>query len=142
MGGDSISDSASALEETLHRPLKRRKRAATISQPASTENDLEAADEPGLPYSQSPSKNQGNEDPDETKAKKPKYRIHEPKLHNMPEDAFFTQPPSRSPSPYRIDKFRWQKPTPPAQSIFFSVKGETRRQSVSAHDAGGAPIGH
>ncbi|KAI4206619.1 MAG: hypothetical protein LQ346_001009 [Caloplaca aetnensis] len=144
MGGDSISDSASALEETLHRPLKRQKRAATISQQASTDNDLEAADEPGSPSSQSPSKNQENEDPDETKAKKPKYRIHEPKLHNMPEDAFFTQPPSRSPSPYRIDKFRWQKPKAPAQPKIFAIKDATRQQCVIAHAAGGlrSPIGN
>ncbi|KAL8783361.1 MAG: hypothetical protein Q9213_004680 [Squamulea squamosa] len=59
----------------------------------------------------SPTRNKENEDPDETKAKKPKYRIHVPTDPRMPEDAFFTQPPPRSPSPYRIDKFCWQKPT-------------------------------
>ncbi|KAL8765993.1 MAG: hypothetical protein Q9209_007082 [Squamulea sp. 1 TL-2023] len=58
----------------------------------------------------SPTRDKENEDPEETKAKKPKYRIHVPTNPRMPEDAFFTQPPSRSPSPYRIDKFCWQKP--------------------------------
>ncbi|KAL8909393.1 MAG: hypothetical protein Q9207_000228 [Kuettlingeria erythrocarpa] len=144
MGGDSISDSTSSSGEILHRPLKRRKRVAIISQQTSTDNDLEATDEPGSPSSQSASKNQEKEDPDEAKPKKPKYRIHEPKLHNMPEDAFFTQPPSRSPSPYRIDKFRWQKPKPPAQPTRLSLKDATRQQSVISYASGvlRSPIGN
>lgn len=41
---------------------------------------------------------------------KPKYKIHIPKNSELPKDAFYTQPPYRSSSPYRIDHFHWQKP--------------------------------
>ncbi|KAL8736592.1 MAG: hypothetical protein Q9181_002339 [Wetmoreana brouardii] len=60
--------------------------------------------------SQSPRKDKENNNPDAPKTKKPKHWIHIPNHPSMPEDTFLTQPPSRSPSPYRIDKFCWQKP--------------------------------
>ena len=41
---------------------------------------------------------------------KSKYRIHIPRNGDLPKDAFFTQPPERSSSPYRIEPFYWQKP--------------------------------
>lgn len=41
---------------------------------------------------------------------KSKYRIHVPKNGELPLDIFQTQPSRRSVSPYRIDKFYWQKP--------------------------------
>lgn len=41
---------------------------------------------------------------------KSKYKIHIPKNSEIPKDAFYTQPPDRSSSPYRIDHFHWQKP--------------------------------
>jgi len=46
-----------------------------------------------------------------TPKKKPKskYRIHIPKRVEVPKDAFFTQPPPSSSSPYRIRGPRWQK---------------------------------
>lgn len=48
---------------------------------------------------------------DSPKAKsKSKYRIHIPKNPQVPSDGFYTQPPLRSSSPYRIGKFYWQKP--------------------------------
>lgn len=43
-----------------------------------------------------------------------KYKIHIPKNQELPRDAFFTQPPQRSSSPYRIDPFHWQKPRKPS----------------------------
>ena len=42
-----------------------------------------------------------------------KYKIHIPKDDVIPEDVFFTQPPQRSNSPYRIENFHWQKPEKP-----------------------------
>lgn len=50
---------------------------------------------------------------------KSKYKIHIPKNAVLPRDTFFTQPPHRSSSPYRIDDFHWRKPqaiTPPSPS--------------------------
>lgn len=41
---------------------------------------------------------------------KNKYRIHVPKNGELPRDDFYTQPPQRSSSPYRIEPFLWQKP--------------------------------
>ena len=41
---------------------------------------------------------------------KSKHKIHIPKNSEIPKDAFYTQPPRRSSSPYRIDDFHWQKP--------------------------------
>ncbi|KAI9875469.1 MAG: 3'-5' DNA helicase [Pleopsidium flavum] len=51
------------------------------------------------------------EDEIATPKKKPKskYRIHIPKQAEVPKDAFFTQPPPSSSSPYRIRGPRWQK---------------------------------
>lgn len=61
-------------------------------------------------------KSKQSEKPKETEApetKKSKYRIHIPKNSEIPKDAFYTQPPQRSSSPYRIDEFVWQKPKKP-----------------------------
>ena len=44
---------------------------------------------------------------------KSKYKIHNPKNPDLPKDVFFTQPPDRSSSPYRIDQFNWQKRNDP-----------------------------
>ncbi|KAL8919159.1 MAG: hypothetical protein Q9208_006919 [Pyrenodesmia sp. 3 TL-2023] len=129
MPEDSVPESGSDSGERPHRRPKRRKLSPTASPLGSTDNSAEAAEYYSSPAIQSPSKGKEKEDPDDTKAKKPKYRIHEPRNHTMPEDAFFTQPPSRSPSPYRIDKFRWQKPKPPAPPRVPSVKGRTQQSS-------------
>ena len=49
---------------------------------------------------------------------KPKcrHRIHIPKNGELPTDAFYTQPPQRCSSPYRIEEFHWQKTGKPRQS--------------------------
>ena len=39
-----------------------------------------------------------------------KYKIHIPQDDEVPQDVFFTQPPPRSNSPYRIEDFHWRKP--------------------------------
>lgn len=55
----------------------------------------------------------------ETPQEKPqsKYRIHVPKNGDLPKDAFYTQVPQRSSSPYRIEPFCWQKPTSAAPVV-------------------------
>lgn len=100
------------------RPLKRRKLNQRESRRASTHDDIKDDGASAISAHQSPNKDKDNDDPEEPKAKKPKYRIHIPNNASMPEDAFFTQPPSRSPSPYRIDRFCWQKPKrPPSATL-------------------------
>lgn len=48
---------------------------------------------------------------------KSRHKIHIPKNSDIPKDAFYTQPPQTSSSPYRIAQFNWRKPkrsdTPP-----------------------------
>ncbi|KAL8705345.1 MAG: hypothetical protein Q9201_001544 [Fulgogasparrea decipioides] len=90
-------------------PLKRRK--LTQDEISGTFADSQRdADSVNKSTRQPPRKDKENNDPDAPKTKKPKHRIHVPNNPSMPEDTFLTQPPSRSPSPYRIDKFCWQKP--------------------------------
>ncbi|KAI4121410.1 MAG: hypothetical protein LQ338_006380 [Usnochroma carphineum] len=122
MDGRLIADAESGSDERPHRPSKRRKVIATSSPEASGDGTAEHVDDHRSSSRESPNKDKANGDTDESKVKRPKYRIHEPRNHTMPEDAFFTQPPSRSPSPYRIDKFRWQKPRRPASPTIPSAK--------------------
>ncbi|KAL8885621.1 MAG: hypothetical protein Q9192_006615 [Flavoplaca navasiana] len=105
--------SESGSDDELIRPCKRQRRVQALSSPPiDDEDDLLRPDAPSV--LESPKANKENEDPETPKeAKKPKYRIHVPSNPAMPEDTFLTQPPSRSPSPYRIDKFRWRKPGRP-----------------------------
>ncbi|KAI4261242.1 MAG: hypothetical protein L6R42_003556 [Xanthoria sp. 1 TBL-2021] len=94
---------------------------------------------------ESPKANKENEDPETPKPKRPKYRIHVPTNPDMPEDTFLTQPPSRSPSPYRIDKFCWQKPgrptAPSSDSQHWQVAPASRR-SASEDAARQLPVLH
>ena len=63
------------------------------------------------------------------KKPKSKYKIHIPRNAELPRDAFFTQPPRRSSSPYRIDEFHWRKPhkQSPTQP---RAPGEMRSEAV------------
>ena len=78
------------------------------SQSTYTSDEL-ATSSPDVPYL----RNKEDEETDPPEAKKSKYRIHVPKNPELPKDAFYTQPPRRSSSPYRIDGFIWQKPKKP-----------------------------
>ena len=98
------------------RPVKRR-RLNHQSPPKSPDDAHSNEYSSSLSTTISPGKDKENDNPDEPKPKRSKYRIHEPSNPFVPEDTFFTQPPSRSPSPYRIDKFRWQKPRQPSPLI-------------------------
>ncbi|KAI4148518.1 MAG: hypothetical protein LQ341_001547 [Variospora aurantia] len=113
MEGDrsSGSEAGYSSEEVVHRRLKRRRCGASVTREAAANGDDDGGEPSSSSVHQSPGKDKENEDPE--KAKKPKYRIHEPKNSTMPLDTFLTQPPSRSPSPYRINKFCWQKPQRP-----------------------------
>ena len=106
---EAATMSESTSDEDPIRPSKRQRHNHIVS---SQPFDEPPSSPPAC--NQSPKANKENEDPETPKAKKPKYRIHVPTNPDMPEDTFLTQPPSRSPSPYRIDKFCWQKPDRPA----------------------------
>ena len=87
-------------------------------------------------------KTRGEETDENAEKPKSKYKIHNPKNSELPQDVFFTQPPDRSSSPYRIDQFNWQKRRPPSPTIAqeLSIKEgdlfqDTYIKSISDHDA-------
>ncbi|KAL8873694.1 MAG: hypothetical protein Q9174_000878 [Haloplaca sp. 1 TL-2023] len=114
METDLAADSEFDSMPRRGRPAKRRKLNGHSlgSSPSNTYTDGQG--DSSISTKGSPDKDKENDNPEEPKPKRSKYRIHEPSNPFVPEDAFFTQPPSRSPSPYRIDKFRWQKPRQPS----------------------------
>lgn len=73
------------------------------------------------------------------KKPKSKHKIHIPRNAELPRDAFFTQPPRRSSSPYRIDEFHWRKPhrRSPTQ---LTARGEVRRGDIHVAPAPPQPI--
>ncbi|KAL8627814.1 hypothetical protein Q9189_006496 [Teloschistes chrysophthalmus] len=104
------SNAGSESDVKPYRPLKRRRHNQEEPTPLTNSESSRDDDAEVRNTDQDPRQGKENDDPDAAKAKKPKYRIHIPTNTSMPEDTFLTQPPSRSPSPYRIDKFCWQKP--------------------------------
>ena len=93
-----------------HRPRKRRK----LSEESDEEADFSNNDEPFTSScTLEPNSHEQKDQDDEQAKSKSKYKIHIPKHAEIPTDAFFTQPPPRSTSPYRIDQFHWQKPSKP-----------------------------
>ncbi|KAL8949113.1 MAG: hypothetical protein Q9222_004756 [Ikaeria aurantiellina] len=100
----------SQSDEIVHRSRKRRK-VDNKTSPKLYGKDNVTGDDADTSSDGKPSpRDKENKNPESPKAKRSKYRIHIPNNASMPEDAFFTQPPLRSPSPYRIGKFCWQKP--------------------------------
>ncbi|KAI4241024.1 MAG: hypothetical protein L6R40_004772 [Gallowayella cf. fulva] len=110
MNGSQHSGSSSASDSGPTRPSKRPRLAFGDSSTPPSQAEPRYAPDDASSIVQSPERDQENDNPEASKAKRPKYRIHIPSNPRMPEVAFLTQPPSRSPSPYLIDKFYWQKP--------------------------------
>ncbi|KAL8677865.1 MAG: hypothetical protein Q9186_005751 [Xanthomendoza sp. 1 TL-2023] len=106
------------------KPSKRRRLRHDHPSPPS-QHDAQDTCNDSSSINQSPLKNKENDDPEASKAKKPKYRIHVPSNPRMPEDTFLTQLPSRSPSPHRINNsFRWQKPKVPNSPPLSAAKSQ------------------
>ena len=74
-----------------------------------------------------------NEDGDNVKPKS-RFKIHIPKNSELPGDTFFTQPPQRSSSPYRIDQFHWLKPPPPTTVRREHAKLQLSKMSHAGED--------
>jgi ATP-dependent DNA helicase MPH1 len=106
MSISSSDDSFEAADEALHN-------AKTLSLPRKRRrlNDNQTDDiEETLSRRQYPTGKTATHRPAEEAKPKSKYKIHIPKNSEIPKDAFYTQPPDRSSSPYRIEQFHWQKP--------------------------------
>jgi len=94
----------SGLPSSTHRPSKRRKLSRE------SDDDFGSGEEQdSFTSSHTLSQDKNQEEVEQAKPKS-KYKIHIPKNAEIPTDAFFTQPPQRSSSPYRIDQFYWKKP--------------------------------
>ena len=108
------------------RPRKRRK----LSTDSQNLDEVHSSNEENSASSGYGSDIVENDEIDENAVEQPKpkskYKIHIPKNPQLPTDAFFTQPPQRSSSPYRIDQFHWRKPT--KQSTPPNVPFATPRQ--------------
>lgn len=122
---EDLDDEGHTSLQSPQRPLKRRKLNSsdygTDAEIDSTWEDSFASSASSATSAKDPHGEENKENEDEENAKpKSKYKIHIPKNSELPSDAFFTQPPQRSSSPYRIDQFHWRKPTkqsPPSLSL-------------------------
>ena len=102
--------SASEEEFPVERRSKRRK--VNVFKKASQHFQDYLTGASGTPTSDISGKESNGSGENEAPHEKPKskYRIHVPRNGDLPKDAFYTQPPQRSSSPYRIEPFCWQKP--------------------------------
>ena len=108
-GLDDLDDEDHNSSQSIRRPTKRRKLDSSDYGDDAEVNSNEEADSfaSSRTIIQNGAENKENEDDEKPKSK---YKIHIPKNPQLPSDAFFTQPPQRSSSPYRIDDFHWHKP--------------------------------
>ena len=129
-GEGGFNDEDDASFQLLQRPSKRRKLNSpdygtdteinsTGAGGSFTSSDT-ASDVPGA-------ENKENEDEDNVKPKT-RFKIHIPKNSELPGDTFFTQPPQRSSSPYRIDQFHWLKPRKPSPPPTIGQRGHVKLQ--------------
>ena len=110
---DDLDDEANLSFQSVVPPTKRRK---LNSSDYGTDAGIDSTEEgESFPSSGTLAQNndgEGNKENegDENSKSKSKYKIHIPKNSDLPSDAFFTQPPQRPSSPYRIEQFHWHKP--------------------------------
>lgn len=119
---EDLDDEGHTSLQSPQRPLKRRKlNSSDYGTDAEIDSTWEDSFASSATSAKDPHGEENKENEDEENAKpKSKYKIHIPKNSELPSDAFFTQPPQRSSSPYRIDQFQWRKPTkqsPPSLSL-------------------------
>ncbi|KAL8842538.1 MAG: hypothetical protein Q9170_000492 [Blastenia crenularia] len=124
--GPIVGSESDSGHDIPTRPSKRRKICSPGASPSSVDKTVEEADRKAYSTRRSLSADKENDDPEASKVKKPRYRIHIPHNPKMPEDTFLTQPPSRSPSPYRIDKFCWKKPKRPEAQVYPPVEDRAK----------------
>lgn len=120
---DTNNKSHTSSSQSIQRPAKRQKldsfHYGTDQGITSSDEDNSNASSNTLAQDLHELENKENENEENAKAKS-KHKIHIPKKSKLPSDTFYTQPPQRSSSPYRIDEFRWHKPkrqSPPLVSV-------------------------
>ena len=134
-GSDDLDDEDHTSSQSIERPIKRRKLdSSDYGDDAEVKSNEEAdsfASSCTIIRSVHGAENKENEDDEKPKSK---HKIHIPKNPQLPSDAFFTQPPQRSSSPYRIDDFHWHKPRKPSSpSIPAQRKGLEQQTPRNPH---------
>ena len=110
---DDLDDEANLSFQSDLRPSKRRKlNSSDYGTDAGIDSTEEGESFPSSGALAQDNDGDGNKENegDENSKSKSKYKIHIPKNSDLPSDAFFTQPPQRPSSPYRIEQFHWHKP--------------------------------
>lgn len=128
LGGSD--DEVNTSSQPIQRPAKRRK---LNSSDDGTDAEIDSTGERDSAQDPHGAENKENQDGENAKIKS-KYKIHIPKNSELPSDAFFTQPPQRSSSPYRIDQFHWHKPRNPSPlSVPFQQECPEPQKSRNPH---------
>lgn len=131
-GTDDFDDEGHTSFPAVQRPAKRRKLDSsdygTDAEIDSTRECDCSASSGTLAQDIHGAEDNENEDGENAKPKS-KYKIHIPKNSEVPSDAFFTQPPQRPSSPYRIDQFHWHKPREPSPSSIPRQRDRLKQQT-------------
>ena len=130
-GSETKCDFFSQTSSPARRPKKRRRLSSGAEDGfTSGEDDISDTNlqNPDLHDIRDQSK---RDDIDEQCKPKSKYKIHIPKNSEIPMDAFFTQPPERSSSPYRIEQFHWKKPKRQSPVLHSRIERSTHQSSQS-----------
>ena len=143
-GVRDFNDEDDTSFQSLHRPSKRRKlnspEYSTDTESGSTGADGSFASFDTVAPDNHGAENKENEDGDKSKPKT-RFKIHIPKNSELPGNTFFTQPPQRSSSPYRIDQFHWLKPRKPSSPPTTGQRGHVKLQLSEMSPADAVPTG-
>ena len=152
ISGSSDEDELARItrrDAPIGRPAKRRKLTSSrraIDDESSGNEKCRSFSSSQTPPREDRSRSGEQEDGADQNKPKSKYKIHIPRNSDLPTDAFFTQPPQRSSSPYRIDQFHWRKPgkssiSPPPSRITPTQQASPNLH-ISTTSAATEPRGH
>ncbi|KAL8830513.1 MAG: hypothetical protein Q9191_001386 [Dirinaria sp. TL-2023a] len=134
----SYSSSGENSEITEHHPLlepKSKRRKLNECEQSETQHDASSHENstypsgtlgPNISVEDSSARPQPETPQEKLKSRR---RIHIPKNGELPVDAFYTQPPRRCSSPYRIEEFYWQKPRKSPITNAVSANAPSARRS-------------
>ena len=142
---DDLDDEANLSFQSVVRPTKRRKlKPSDYGTDAGIDSTEEGESFPSsgtLAHDNDGEGNKENEGDERSKSKS-KYKIHIPKNSDLPSDAFFTQPPQRPSSPYRIEQFHWHKPTKASPSLILDHREQTQSRMPRNSHVSTVSVGH
>ena len=121
--------------------LPRTSKAGNRASSLSSDEEDDAFDPPSAPQrhiarSQSRTDNEAATPKNKPKSK---YRIHIPKVSELPQDTYHTQVPRSSASPYRLGGPRWQKPKRPSTPPNVQTTGAGKSVAIPSREIGERP---